>query len=81
MGLQKVAGGVRTSVLPPHWTSGKASSSRTAELGSIPAFTVKLFFRSSPTSDFKIDTPEAVLSGAWCYRVSAETGWCSVSIL
>ena len=33
------------------------------------------------TSDFKVDTLLAVLPGACCYRVSAGTGWSSVSIL
>ena len=39
------------------------------------------FSRSSHTSDFKIGTPVATLSGAWRYRVSAETGQPGVSIL
>ena len=37
--------------------------------------------RSSHTSDLKIGTPVATLPGAWQYRVSAGTGWSSVSIL
>ena len=37
--------------------------------------------RSSHTSDLKIGTPVATLPGAWCYRVSAGTGWPSVSVL
>ena len=36
---------------------------------------------SSHTSDFKIGTPVATLPCAWRYRVSAGTGWPSVSIL
>ena len=36
---------------------------------------------SSYTSDLKIDTPVATLSGAWRYRVSAGTGRTGVSIL
>ena len=39
------------------------------------------FSRWSHTSDLKISTPVATLSGAWCYRVSAGTGRPSVSIL
>ena len=39
------------------------------------------FFGSSHTHDFNIGTPVATLLGAWHYRVSAETGWPSVSIL
>ena len=35
----------------------------------------------SYTSDIKIGTPVATLSGAWNYRVSTGTGWPSVSIL
>ena len=36
---------------------------------------------SSHTSDFKIGTPVATLSGAWHYRVSAGTGRPGVSVL
>ena len=36
---------------------------------------------SSHTSDFKIGTPVATLSGAWRFRVSAGTGRPGVSIL
>ena len=39
------------------------------------------FCGSSHTSDLKIGTPLANLPGAWRYRVSAGTGWPSVSIL
>ena len=39
------------------------------------------FSRSNRTSDFKIGTPVATLPLAWCYRVSARTGWPGVSIL
>ena len=35
----------------------------------------------SHTSDIKIGTPVATLSGAWHYRVSAGTGWPGVNIL
>ena len=47
---------------------------------SIPAC-AEIFSGSSHTSDFKIGTPVATLPGAWCYRVSAGTGWRSVNIL
>ena len=40
-----------------------------------------IFSGSSHTSDLKIGTPVATLPGAWCYRVSAGTGWTGVSIL
>ena len=39
------------------------------------------FSGSSHTGDLKIGTPVATLPGAWRYRVSAGTGWLSVSIL
>ena len=39
------------------------------------------FSGSSHTSDFKIGTPVTTLPDAWCYRVSAGTGWPGVSIL
>ena len=39
------------------------------------------FSGSSHTSDLKIGTPVATLSGAWHYRVSAGTGQPGVSIL
>ena len=54
----------------------KASASRAED----PGFESRLrrdFFRV----DSKIGTPVATLPGAWCYRVSAGTGWPSVSIL
>ena len=40
-----------------------------------------IFSGSSHTSDFKVGTPVATLSGAWRYRVSAGTGRPGVSIL
>ena len=43
----------------------KASTSRVAHLGSIPAFGVDLFSRSSHISDLKIGNPVATLPGAW----------------
>ena len=58
----------------------KASASRAED----PGFEFCLrrdFSGSSHTSDLKIGTPVATLPGAWCYRVSAGTGWPGVSIL
>ena len=49
-----------------------------------PGFESRLrrdFSGSSHTSDLKIGIPVATLPGAWCYRVSAGTGWPGVSIL
>ena len=49
-----------------------------------PGFESRLrwdFSGSSHTSDFKIGTPVATLSGGWHYRVSAGTGQPGVSIL
>ena len=40
-----------------------------------------IFSGSSHDSDLNIGTPVATLPGAWCYRVSAGTGWPGVSIL
>ena len=57
-----------------------ASASRVED----PGFESRLrrdFPGSSCTSDLKIGTPVATLPGAWCYRVSAGTGWPGVSIL
>ena len=42
---------------------------------------VGIFPGSSHTSNLKIGTPVATLSGAWRCRVSAGTGWPGVSIL
>ena len=39
------------------------------------------FSELSHTSDLKIGAPVATLPGAWCYTVSAGTGWTGVSIL
>ena len=58
----------------------KASASRAED----PGFESRVrrdFSGSSHTSDLKIGTPVATLSGAWRYRVSAGTGRPSVSIL
>ena len=67
---------------PPCWPRGKACASAQEQkiLGLNPACT-GIFSGSSHTSDLKIGTPVATLPGAWCYRVSAGTGWPSVSIL
>ena len=58
------------------WPSDGAPASRAVGLNSISAFP-----RSSHTSDSKISTPVATLSGAWRYRVNAGTGWPGVSAL
>ena len=59
----------------------KTSASRADD----PGFEIRLrrdfFSRLSHTSDLNIGTPVATLPGAWCYRVSAGTGWPGVSIL
>ena len=49
----------------PGWLSGQAFASRTADLGSIPAFAGDLVNRSSHTSDLDIGT----LQGTWCEKV------------
>ena len=48
--------------------------------GSNPACT-GIFPGLSHISDLKTGTPGATLPGTWCYRVSAGTGWPSVSLL
>ena len=58
----------------------KATASRVEDPGS-NAVCPGIFSGSSHTSDLKIGTPVAILTGAWCYRVSAGTGWPGVSIL
>ena len=59
----------------------KASASRAAD----PGFDFRLsrgdFALSNHTSDFRTGTPVATLLCTWRYRVSAEAGWLSVSIL
>ena len=69
-----------STMVPPHWPSGKASVLRVED----PGFESGLhrdFLGSSHTSDSKIGTPLATLPGAWRHRVSAGTGWPGVSIL
>ena len=58
----------------------KAITSRVED----PGFELRLrrdFSGSSHTSDFEIGTPVTSVLGAWCYRISAGTGWCGVSTL
>ena len=58
----------------------KASASRVEG----PGFESRLlrdFSGSSHSSGLKIGTPVAILPDAWRYRVSAGTGWPTVSIL
>ena len=43
--------------------------------GSIPVCAVGISPGSSHTSDLRIGTPVAALSGAWHYTASAGTGW------
>ena len=58
----------------------RASTSRAEDLG-VNSRLSRDFSGSSHTSDLKIGTAVATLPGAWCYRVSAGTGWLGVSIL
>ena len=46
----------------------KASASKAAGLGSIPAFSVWIFTGPRHTIDLKIGIPLATLPGAWRYR-------------
>ena len=66
---------------PPLWPSGKASASRPADLGSIHDFVVEIFLGRVMLMTLNIGTPVATPSGAWCYRISAGTGWPGVSLL
>ena len=59
----------------------KVSASRAEDPGFSFHFLCRDFSGSSHTSDLKIGTPEVTLPGAWCYRVSAGTGWSGVNIL
>ena len=59
----------------------KASASRAADLGLIPAFTLDLFSRSSHRTGLNIGAPVATLPGVWRHWVSAGTSWPDVSIL
>ena len=59
----------------------KASASRAEDPGFDPRFRHGIFPGSCHTSDFKIDTPVATLSGAWRCRVSAGNGRPGVSML
>ena len=43
----------------------KVFASRTADLGSVPAFTMEIFSRLSHVSDLNIGNPLATLRGAW----------------
>ena len=63
-------------LLPPCW-----SPSQERKIPSPNPACAGIFSKSSHTSDLKIGTPAATLPGAWCYRVSAGTGWPGVSIL
>ena len=65
--------------ITPRWPSGKASASKAAGLGLIPAFVVDPF-PGRVIPDFKVSTAVATPPGAWRYSVSAGTGWPGVSI-
>ena len=65
----------------PWWPSGKASASRAAGLGSIPAFPVGLFSSLSNTSDIIIGILVATLPGSWHHWVNIGTSWLGVNIL
>ena len=58
----------------------KASASR-AENSGFESNLRREFSGWSHTSDLKVGTPVSTLPGAWRYRVSAGTGWPSVSIV
>ena len=59
----------------------KAAALRVADPGFDSRLRRRDFSASGHTSDFKIGTPVATLSGAWRHRVSAGTGRPGVSIL
>ena len=63
------------------YSSGKASASVAAGLGSTLAFLCGTFSGWTHASDLKTSTLLATLPGIWCYWVSVETGWCGVKIL
>ena len=65
----------------PRWPNGKASASMVADLRSFPAFRLEVFFSLSPTGNLRTGSLMATTGGAWCYRVTAGTGWPSVSML
>ena len=60
---------------PPWWPSGNAPAPKATDMGSIPPSLVK------PYQPLKPGTLEAILPGAWHYRVNAWTGWPGISIL
>ena len=63
-------------VLNAGWPSGKASTPRAADLGSIPASVWRgPFSRSSHASDLKIDTPVAILPGAGLAFLGQRRDW------
>ena len=59
----------------------KVSTLRAEKLGFDSCLRTGNFSRVSHTSDLEIGMPVATLPDAWCYRVSAGTGWCGVSLL
>ena len=72
-----------TRLIPADGLAGQVveeSTSRAINLGFIPSFGVDLYLvRVIP--DLEIGDPVATLPGIWLYRVSAGTGWPSISTL
>ena len=67
--------------LPPRWPSGWDVRLESRRFRVQFPLAVWCFFPVRHTSDLKIGTPVATLPGACRFRVSAGTGWPSVSIL
>ena len=63
------------------WPSGRASASRAADLGLIPAFPHVAFYRSCHASELRNVTPVANLPVTWHYWVDVGTGWPPVRVL
>ena len=81
LGLSSADGGMTVGLRgPPRWPSGKGPPRERKIPGSNPDC-AGILSGSSHTSDSKIGTPVATLSGAWRSRVSAGTGRPGVSIL
>ena len=59
----------------PRWPSGSGVRLESGRSGVGIPRAPGFFSRSSHTSDLKTGTPVATLPDAWCYRVSAVTGW------
>ena len=59
----------------------KTSSSKAEDPAFESRFRLDFFLGRVMPVTSKIGSPVATLPGAWCYRVSAGTGWPGVSIL